>query len=191
MSLSSVASLRHTSPPRFRRALSSGETGQPAHPAQPAGRIAAIPETNGPKPSSPISRLRFVNCGRCCRRRFRPAHGRRHAAVLMFSQAGGGLRTNPQCVGSSGRARALAGEVPGFTPAASPRLRRRHSPWPPTPGCVDPDRSSPPVMRGGYAPRTSPYPPGLSWRCFKRRNDTGFPCIPSRLAHRARPVRQY
>ena len=28
------------------------------------------------------------------------------------------------------------------------------------------------MMRGGYAPRTSPYPPGLSWRCFKRRNDT-------------------
>jgi hypothetical protein len=47
------------------------------------------------------------------------------------------------------------------------------------------------VMRGGYAPRTSPYPPGLSWRCFKRRNDTGFSRIPSRLAHRARPIRQY
>ena len=47
------------------------------------------------------------------------------------------------------------------------------------------------MMRGGYAPRTSPYPPGLSWRCFKRRNDTGFSRIPSRLAHRARPIRQY
>jgi hypothetical protein len=47
------------------------------------------------------------------------------------------------------------------------------------------------VMRGGYAPRTSPYPPGLSWRCFKRRNDAGFSRIPSRLAHRARPIRQY
>jgi hypothetical protein len=46
-------------------------------------------------------------------------------------------------------------------------------------------------MRGGYAPRTSPYPPGLSWRCFKRRNDTGSSRIPSRLAHRARPIRQY
>ena len=47
------------------------------------------------------------------------------------------------------------------------------------------------MMRGGYAPRTSPYPPGLSWRCFKRRNDTGSSRIPSRLAHRARPIRQY
>ena len=46
-------------------------------------------------------------------------------------------------------------------------------------------------MRGGYAPRTSPYPPGLSWRDVKRRNDTGFSRIPSRLAHRARPIRQY
>ena len=47
------------------------------------------------------------------------------------------------------------------------------------------------MMRGGCAPRTSPYPPGLSWRCFKRRNDTGSSRIPSRLAHRARPIRQY
>ena len=47
------------------------------------------------------------------------------------------------------------------------------------------------MMRGGYAPRTSPYLPGLSWRCFKRRNDTGFSRIPSRLAHSARPIRQY
>src|SRR5260370_37422989 len=46
-------------------------------------------------------------------------------------------------------------------------------------------------MRGGYAPLTSPYPPDLSWRALKRRNDTGFSRIPSRLAHRARPIRQY
>ena len=40
------------------------------------------------------------------------------------------------------------------------------------------------------APRTSPHPPGSSWQIFKRRNDTGSSRIPSRLAHRARPVRQ-
>ena len=45
-------------------------------------------------------------------------------------------------------------------------------------------------MRGGCAPLTSPYPPGLSWRHLKRRNDTGSSRIPSRLAHRARPIRQ-
>ena len=46
------------------------------------------------------------------------------------------------------------------------------------------------MMRGGCAPQTSPYPPGLSWRHLKRRNDTGSSRIPSRLAHRARPIRQ-
>jgi len=30
----------------------------------------------------------------------------------------------------------------------------------------------------------------LSWRHVKRRNNTGFSRIPSRLAHRARPIRQ-
>jgi len=45
--------------------------------------------------------------------------------------------------------------------------------------------------RGGYAPPPSPYPPDLSWFCMKRCNSTGSSRIPSRLAHRARPVRQY
>ena len=44
---------------------------------------------------------------------------------------------------------------------------------------------------GGCAPPTSPYPPDLSWRTFKRRNSTGSLRIPSRLAHRAWPVWQY
>ena len=30
-----------------------------------------------------------------------------------------------------------------------------------------------------------------SWRHLKRRNNTGFFRIPSRLAHRARPIRQF
>jgi hypothetical protein len=75
-------------------------------------------------------------------------------------------------------------------------LRSRHgyaaanSPWPPGPDFIDPARSSPPVMKGGCAPPTSPHPPGWSWHCLKRRNVAGFSRIPSRLAHRARPIRQ-
>ena len=82
------------------------------------------------------------------------------------------------------------GEAPSSTPAASPRLRRRPSPWPPSPDFRDPARSSPPEMRDGCAPQTSPDPPGSSWRRVKRRNNTGFSRIPSRLAHHARPIRQ-
>jgi len=45
-------------------------------------------------------------------------------------------------------------------------LRHRHgyaagnSPWPPGPDSGDPARSSPPVMKSGCAPQTSPNPPG-------------------------------
>jgi len=46
-------------------------------------------------------------------------------------------------------------------------------------------------MRSGYAPHSSPNPPGLSWYRLKRRNNTGFSRMPSRLAHRAQPIRQY
>ena len=44
---------------------------------------------------------------------------------------------------------------------------------------------------GGYAPHPSPHLPDSSWCRMKRRNSTGFSRIPSRLAHRARPIRQY
>src|SRR5215472_2071871 len=46
-------------------------------------------------------------------------------------------------------------------------------------------------MRDGHAPQPSPYPPDLSWFHLKRRNDTGSSRMPSRPAHRARPIRQY
>jgi hypothetical protein len=46
-------------------------------------------------------------------------------------------------------------------------------------------------MKSGCAPQTSPDPPGESWRHVKRRNAAGSSRIPSRLAHRARPIRQY
>ena len=44
---------------------------------------------------------------------------------------------------------------------------------------------------GGCAPLSSPYPPDLSSRKFKRRNSAGSSRIPSRLARRTRPIRQY
>ena len=67
-----------------------------------------------------------------------------------------------------------------FTVASHPRLPR-------------PGQEFPAARQGGtgYAPPPSPHPPGLSWFCMKRRNSTGSSRIPSRLAHRARPIRQY
>jgi hypothetical protein len=53
-----------------------------------------------------------------------------------------------------------------------------------------PDQEFSTPTRSGCAPPTSPYPPGSSWRCLKRRNSTGSSRIPSRLAHQARPIRQ-
>ena len=43
--------------------------------------------------------------------------------------------------------------------------------------------------RHGYAPHSSPDPPGSSWSTIKRLYDTGSLRAPSRLAHQARPVR--
>jgi hypothetical protein len=42
-----------------------------------------------------------------------------------------------------------SGEVPSYTPAASPRLRRRHSPWPPESTTSIRPRSSPPQHKVG------------------------------------------
>ena len=55
-------------------------------------------------------------------------------------------------------------EVPSYIPVASPRLRRRPSPWPPArplqPGPELATHLLQPV--GGCALQTGPYPPGLS-----------------------------
>jgi hypothetical protein len=125
-------------------------------------------------------------------RRLRPTHGhgRRRAPPPVRVLAGCGAVERPSVVPTFTAVRSTS-EAPGSTPAASPRLRRRPSPWPPDPSEQYRARSSPPRTAGGCAPRTSPHPPGWSWRCFKRRNDTGSLRIPSRLAHRARPIRQY
>jgi hypothetical protein len=53
-------------------------------------------------------------------------------------------------------------EAPGYTPAASPRLRRGPSPWPPRPANVtSPGVARPTERRARTAP--SPHPPGWSW----------------------------
>jgi len=53
-------------------------------------------------------------------------------------------------------------EEPGCTPAASPRLRRRLSPWPPAPAVVTSSGvAHPRVGQARTAP--SPDPPGSSW----------------------------
>ena len=53
-------------------------------------------------------------------------------------------------------------EEPGYTPAASPRLRHRPSPWPPEPTNVaGPEVAHPEVRQARTAP--SPDPPGSSW----------------------------
>ena len=61
--------------------------------------------------------------------------------------------------------RRLSKEEPGYTPAASPRLRRRPSPWPPGPAVVtSPEVAHPdgfPRRRARTAP--SPDPSGSSW----------------------------
>ena len=64
-----------------------------------------------------------------------------------------------------------------FAMASHPRLPRPGQEFPALP------------WQDGCAPQPSPYPPDLSWRYFKRRNNTGFSRTPSRFAHRARPVR--
>jgi hypothetical protein len=57
----------------------------------------------------------------------------------------------------------LSGEVPSYTPAASPRLRRRPSPWPSKPTTLSSlEVPHPPHNHNHtnrYAPQSSPYPP--------------------------------
>jgi hypothetical protein len=53
-------------------------------------------------------------------------------------------------------------EEPGYTPAASPRLRRRPSPWPPAPAVVTSSGVAHPCVRQART-APSPDPPGSSW----------------------------
>ena len=77
----------------------------------------------------------------------------------------------------------LTGEVPSFSPATSPWVRRRHSPRP----LLRWVSHLPRVAVGSYirprALRTNPYPPGLGWRAAKGGSITGsLRVTPFRLA---------
>jgi hypothetical protein len=81
-------------------------------------------------------------------------------------------------------------EMPSFVPAASPRLRRRPSPWPPH------RRNSPAselTAHPSQRSRTAPRPRSTRLEPVRRlRNvNTGFSRTPSRLACRTRTVWQY
>ena len=54
----------------------------------------------------------------------------------------------------------LTGEAPGYTPAVSPRLRRRPSPWPPGSRQVRPDREFP-ARQGRVRTAIQPTSTGL------------------------------
>jgi len=82
----------------------------------------------------------------------------------------------------------LSGEVPSSTPAASPRLRRRHSPWPPY-------RQEQPARKFLRQPeghrsahRAQPESSRLELVVLKGVSGTGSVVTPSRLACRTRPV---
>ena len=60
------------------------------------------------------------------------------------------------------------GEAPSSTPAASPRLRRRHSPWPPC-RLTHRDRKFPTTRKPWVRTAPSPHPPDSSWWSVKGR----------------------
>ncbi len=83
------------------------------------------------------------------------------------------------------------GEAPSYAPAASPRLRRRPSPWPPA-RRHHPGQEFPAQLARGCAPQPSPHPPDSSWWfSLERRSAAGSSRTPSRLACRTRTVWQY
>jgi hypothetical protein len=85
------------------------------------------------------------------------AIGRRRACPSPISLIGG--KGNPEVVPTFTVDRSTD-EAPSFSPAASPRVRRRPSPWPPCrPYSSTRESSGPPL---GRALRPGPYPPDWS-----------------------------
>ena len=81
-------------------------------------------------------------------------------------------------------------EMPSFVPAASPRLRRRPSPWPPhRRNFPASELTAHPSQRSRTAPR--PISTRLEPVRRLRNVGTGFSRTPSRLACRTRTVWQY
>ena len=130
-----------------------------ARPFTPASSGIAVPFCQ-----SPAAALRhvagFPDLGLL--RRLRPvparsADGGPSPAIRVGGAARGRTGTVPVFTD-----RRLTKEEPGCTPAASPRLRRRLSPWPPGPAVVSsPEVAHPRVRQARTAP--SPDPPGSSW----------------------------
>jgi hypothetical protein len=84
----------------------------------------------------------------------------------------------------------LSQEAPDSVPAASPRLRRRHSPWPPGRAATDPPGSSPPVMRDECAPLPAQIRQVRAGDSLRDVN-VGSSRTPLRLARRTRSIWQY
>src|SRR3954470_20796857 len=83
------------------------------------------------------------------------------------------------------------GSAPSYAPAASPRLRRRPSPWPPR-RRHDPTKEFPPRQhRGGARCSAAPIRQVRAAGSLEGRSDAGSSRTPFRLACRARTVWQY
>ena len=105
------------------------------------------------------------------------------------------------CVGANSRMRRAAvsssrstRSTAGSTPTASPRLRRRHSAWPPHRRIHSASELTPADVAGcgGHALRPSPYPPDSSRAVRLRGFYHRFTSVPpSDLACRTRLVWQY
>ncbi len=81
------------------------------------------------------------------------------------------------------------GLVPSYAPAASPWIRRRLSPWPPSRRHQPRAEFSPP--KRGCAPQPSPYPPGWSWWfSLEGLSSAGSSRTPSCVACRTRTIWQ-
>ena len=105
--------------------------------------------------------------------------------TALATRCGGRTGTVP--VFTAGR---LSQEAPDSVPAASPRLRRRHSPWPPGPANTDLPGSFPTRDEGlgahRYRPRSARFRAGDSLRDVY----AGSSRTPLRLARRTRSIWQ-
>src|SRR5258708_5373594 len=79
---------------------------------------------------------------------------------------------------------------PSSTPAASPRLPRSTSPWPPGPASASLPGSSPPVMKGRYAPRPARIRQVGAGLPSEGRNHAGSSRTPFRHARRTHAIWQ-
>jgi hypothetical protein len=82
------------------------------------------------------------------------------------------------------------GEASGYTPAASPRLRRRQFTVASQSKLRRPDLEFPAPQFRRVRAANQPTSTGLELADRQEASDTGFLRIPSRLAHRARLIRR-